>query len=179
MPIGVPSCCLFIVSESKGAIEIVLIFLIFFSLDSSIVLVTKISFIWAFFNLSIAGPESTACVAKTYISFAPCFFSIGTASVIVPAVSIMSSIIITVLFLTSPITCSTFAIPGLGLLLSTIAMGACKTRATCLARAAPPTSGATKTHGISNRRNEKSPSKSYKSASGTNNKSSYVRAGNQ
>ena len=66
-----------------------------------------------------------------------------------PAVSIMSSIITTVLLLTSPITFSTFVMPGFDLLLSTMAIGACNTPATCLARAAPPTSGATNTTSLS------------------------------
>ena len=67
----------------------------------------------------------------------------STAFTIVPPLSIMSSTIIQVLFLTSPIIFITSDLPGAGLLLSIIARSAFILVAKALVLATPPTSGET------------------------------------
>ena len=65
-----------------------------------------------FWTLSLAGPLITQCDAQARTLFAPAFFMMSAAFVIVPAVSTISSIMTTFLSLTSPIICmlsTTFA----------------------------------------------------------------------
>jgi hypothetical protein len=78
------------------------------------VLVITTRSIAAFFNRSIAGPDSTPCVAIAHTSVAPFAFSTSVADTIVPAVSIMSSTRMHWRPLTSPITSratATFVVP--------------------------------------------------------------------
>ena len=103
------------------------------------------SFICEFSIRSIAGPDNTGCVQQANTSFAPLAISASAATVIVPAVSIISSIRIAVLPLTSPTMLITSATFGFGRRLSMIAIGAFIRSAIFLARVTPPWSGDTMT----------------------------------
>ena len=71
-----------------------------------------------FFSFLIAPPDNTGWVATASTDFAPSLMAVSAALHKVPAVSIMSSIIMTSLSLRSPTKFATSAWLGLGLRLS-------------------------------------------------------------
>ena len=125
--------------------ETVLIFLIFLCVGRGMVLDSSTSSTMELSSFCTASPDSTAWVARAYTFSAPNLFRIFAASVMLPAVSIMSSMRKQVFPLTSPITCSTAATLWFCRLLSTIAIGTPSIWASVRARAAPPASGETMT----------------------------------
>ena len=80
--------------------SILLLFLILLELSIESVIISF--FIFEFFIFFDASPLKTAWVIKTKTSLAPFFFKASTAFIIVPPLSIISSTIMQVLFLTSP-----------------------------------------------------------------------------
>ena len=114
--------------------------------SNKIEFVTINSLIAEFSIRSLAGPDKTGCVQQAYTSLAPLSFKACAAKVIVPAVSIMSSIIIAVRPSISPTIFITSATFGLGRRLSIIAIGVFKMSASLRARVTPPWSGDTTTH---------------------------------
>ena len=95
----------FIASPNKLEIDNTSIFLTFFTLlELSIVSVITKFFIRDFLIFSTASPLKTPCVIYTWTSFAPLLIYASAALTIVPPESIMSSIIMHVLFFTFPIT---------------------------------------------------------------------------
>ena len=114
----VPSTIRWIDSPNTCATSIIsnLSKILFFS--NSIVLHTITLDISDAFNRSIAGPDNTGCVATATTDKAPLSIAVLAALQIVPAVSIISSIIKTCLFLRLPTKFAAIAWFALGLLLS-------------------------------------------------------------
>ena len=81
-----------IASPINGATESSCTLSIFFSSGNTIEFVTTNSLIFEFWIRSIAGPDNTGCVQQAYTSEAPFSTRAFAANVIVPAVSMMSSI---------------------------------------------------------------------------------------
>ena len=98
----------------SGAIDSTSIIGSCFSGGSGSVFVSTTRWIGLFFSRSIAGPDSTPWVAIAHTSVAPREYSRSAADVIVPAVSIMSSVSTHKRPLTSPMTSvasATLAVP--------------------------------------------------------------------
>ena len=91
----------------------------------------------------IAGPDSTPCTAQPSTRAAPSSFSACAAFSIVPAVSMMSSWMMQVRPLTSPMTFITSGVLSSPRRLSTTANSPPSRFAYARARSAPPASGAT------------------------------------
>src|SRR3989338_1626305 len=132
---------LFIASPSSSATLRILSFGNIFSSGMGIVLVTTTSLTGALLSLSTAGGEKIAWVAATYISLAPASFSANMVSVMVPAVSIMSSMIMTFFPSTLPMMFVMLALLWSGLLFSIIVRGTPSSVASLLAFFTPPASG--------------------------------------
>jgi len=113
--------------------------------ESGMVSVTNMASMHEAVIRSIAGPDSTACVARTKTRRAPRSMTYLAAAVMVPAVSIMSSTRMTSQSSTSPVKPFTSETFGPERYLFTTPNPALSLSAYLTARTTPPASGATTT----------------------------------